>query len=119
MTYELNPVKVAQLLIKSAKNLDDATLSSLASARQNALKRQSRQSARAPVLELTPASGHSSIRWTDRLLPHSAKPWIAAGLLVAVLIAGTSYWQHVQEQQIDDTDVAILTSDLPIDVFVN
>jgi len=116
MTYELNPVKVAQLLIKSAKNLDDATLSSLASARQNALKRQS---ARAPVLELTSASGHSPVRWTDRLLPHSATPWIAAGLLVAVLIAGTSYWQHVQEQQIDDTDVAILTSDVPIDVFVN
>jgi len=116
MTYELNPVKVAQLLIKSTQQLDNATLSALANARQNALKRQSAQ---ASVLALTPTSGHFSVGWTNRLIPHSATSWVAAGLLVAILIAGTSYWQHVQEQQIDDTDVAILTSDLPIDVFVN
>lgn len=116
MTYELNPVKLAQLLLKSTNQLDNSTLSALVGARQNALMRQS---TRAPVLTLTSASGHSSVGWTGRLMPHSATPWIAAGLLVAILIAGTSYWQHVQEQQIDDTDVAILTSDLPIDVFVN
>jgi hypothetical protein len=40
-------------------------------------------------------------------------------LLAAILFEGTSYWQNVQEQQIDETDVAILTGDLPIEVFVN
>lgn len=116
MTYELNPVKVAQLLTKNVKQLDDDTLSSLASARHNALKRQL---SRAPALRLTSASGHSSGHLTGRLIPHSATPWLAAGLLVVILIVGTSYWQHVKEQQIDDTDVAILISDLPIDAFVN
>jgi hypothetical protein len=116
MSNELNPEKVVQLLIKSTQQLDDTTLSALANARQNALKKQS---VRVPVFTLTSASTHTPVRWTDRLIPHSAQPWIAAGLLAAILFAGTSYWQHVQEQQIDDTDVAILTGDLPIEVLVN
>jgi hypothetical protein len=110
MTNELDPGKIAQLLTQSTRQLDEATLSALVNARQNALKRQS---VRAPVFAL--ATG----RWTDRLMPHSAQPWIAAGLLAAILIAGTSFWQHVQERQIDELDVAILTDDLPIEVFVD
>jgi hypothetical protein len=116
MTNELDPRKIAQLLTQSTRQLDEATLSALVSARQNALKRQS---VRAPVFALTPTSAHTSARWTDRLIPHSAQRWIAAGLLAAVLVAGTSYWQHVQEQQIGELDVAILTDDLPIEVFVD
>jgi len=116
MTNELDPSKIAQLLTQSTRQLDEATLSALHSARQNALKRQS---VRAHVFALAPASAHTPARWTDRLSPHSAQPWIVAGLLVAILVAGTSFWQHVQEQQIDETDVAILTDDLPIEVFVD
>ncbi|MCG6934243.1 MAG: DUF3619 family protein [Gallionella sp.] len=116
MSNELNPVKIAQLLTKSAQQLDNATLSALEKARHKALERQS---TRVPVLTFTSASGHATARWADRLIPHSAAPWIAAVLLAAILLAGTSYWKNVQEQQIDDTDVAILTSDLPIEVFVN
>jgi hypothetical protein len=116
MTNELDPGKIAQLLTQGTRQLDTVTLTALVNARQNALKRQS---VRAPVFTLTPVSAHTSALWTDRLIPHSAQPWIAAGLLVAVLIAGTSYWQNVQEQQIDDTDVAILTDELPIEVFVD
>src|SRR5450759_4430011 len=104
MTNELDTRKIAQLLTQSNRQLDEATLSALINARQNALKRQS---VRAPVFALTPTSAHTSARWTDRLIPHSAQPWIA-GLLAAVLVAGTSYWQHVQEQQIGELDVAIL-----------
>lgn len=116
MTNELDPRRIAQLLTQSTRQMDEAILSALVNARQNALKRQS---VHAPVFSLTPASAHTSAHWTDRLIPHSAQPWIATGLLVAVLIAGTSYWQNVQEQQIDETDVAILTDDLPIEVFVD
>ncbi len=116
MTNELDPGKIAQLLTQGTRQLDAVTVSALISARQKALKRQS---VCVTVSMPTPASGHSSFRWTDRLIPHSAQPWIAAGLLVAVLIAGTSYWQNIQEQQIDDTDLAILTDELPIDVFVD
>ena len=116
MTNELDPRKIAQLLTQSTRQLDAATLSALFNARQNALKRQS---VRAPVFALTPTPAHTSARWTDRLVPHSAQPWIAAGLLAAILVAGTSFWQHAQEQQISELDVAILTDDLPIEVFVD
>ena len=116
MTHKLDPGKIAQLLTQGTRQLDAVTISALVNARQNALKKQP---VRAPVFTLTPASAHTSARWTDRLMPHSAQPWITAGLLLAVLIAGTGYWQNVQEQQIDETDVAILTGDLPIEVFVD
>jgi hypothetical protein len=116
MTNELDPGKIAQLLTQGTRQLDAVTISALVDARQKALKRQS---ARASVFALAPTSSYMPARWTDRLIPHSAQLWIAAGLLVAALIAGTSYWQIVQEQQIDETDVAILTDELPIEVFVD
>ncbi len=114
--HPLDPKKIAQLLTQSTRQLDEATLSALINARQNALKRQL---VHAPVFALTPASAHTSARWTGRLMPHSAQPWIAAGLLAAILVAGTGFWHHAQEQQISELDVAILTDDLPIEVFVD
>jgi hypothetical protein len=116
MNSELDPAKIAELLTISARQLDKATLSALADARQNALKRQS---VRKPVFALASASAHGSSHWANRLMPHSAHSWIAAILLVAVFIAGTNYWQNALDQQIDEIDVAILTNDMPIDVFVD
>jgi hypothetical protein len=37
MTNKLNPEKIVQLLTKSTQQMDEATLSALADARQNAL----------------------------------------------------------------------------------
>jgi Protein of unknown function (DUF3619) len=116
MTNELDHRKIAQLLTQSTRELDETILFALVNARQNALKRYSE---RAAVFALTPASAHPSVRWTDRLIPHSAQPWIAAGLFAAVLIAGMGVWHNVQEQQISELDMAILTDDLPIEVFVD
>ena len=116
MSDELDPGMIAQLLTQSTRQLDAVTISALVNARHNALKRQA---VRAPAFTLARASAHTSVRWADRLIPHSAQPWIAGGLLIAVLVAGTGYWQNVQEQQIDETDVAILTDELPIEVFVD
>ncbi|MEO8342231.1 MAG: DUF3619 family protein [Gallionella sp.] len=113
---KLDPKKVAQLLTQSTRQLDDATLSALGNARQNAMKKQL---VRAPFFAPTPASLHTSAGWTARLLPHSAQPWIAAGLLAVLLGIGAGYWQHLEEQQIDELDVAILTDELPIEVFVD
>jgi hypothetical protein len=116
MNNELDLKKIAQLLTQSSRQLDETTLSALVSARQNALKKQL---VRTPIFALTPASLHTSPGWSNRLIPHSVQSWVSAGLLAAVLAVGTSYWQHVQEQQIDELDVAILTDDLPIEVFVD
>ena len=110
MTTGLYPKKIAQLLTLSCRQLNGATLSALAEARRNALKRQSAHS---------PSFALSTGRWTHDLIPHSAQQWMATGLLAAMLIIGAGIFQHSQEQQINDLDVAILTDDFPIEVFVD
>lgn len=114
-TRQLDPQKIARFLTQGIKQLDEATLSALMDARQNALKRHS---VRASAFTLVPASPDNG-GWFHKLMPHPAQRWIAAGLLVAALAAGTGYWKHMEEQQIDELDVAILTDDLPIEVFVD
>lgn len=110
MTTGLDPNKITQLLTQSTRQLNEATMSALADARREALKRKSAYS---PVFTL--ATG----RWTHSLIPHSAHQWLAAGLLAAALLVVAGYWQHAREQQISELDVAILTDDLPIEVFVD
>lgn len=110
MNTQIDPRKIAHLLTQSTQQLDKSTLSALANARRNAL---AKRSARAPVFAL--ATG----RWTENLMPHTTKQWLATGLLAALLVVGTSLWQQSEEQQISELDVAILTDELPIDVFVD
>lgn len=110
MTDELNPEKIAQLLTQSTRHLDSGTIYALSNARQNALQRQT---LRAPVFTL--AAG----RWSHLLFQFPAYQWVSAGLIAVMLAIGTGYWHHDQEQQIAELDVAILTDELPIEVFVD
>jgi hypothetical protein len=110
MNTNLDPGKITRLLTLSARQLDQGTLSALSIVRQKAL---ARQSVRSPFFALS--TGHG----THRLLPNIAHPWAITALLVAALVVGTGFWHNIQEQQIDETDVAILTDDMPIDVFVD
>jgi hypothetical protein len=116
MTNDLDPGKIARLLTMGTRQMDADTVSALVNARRYALDRQS---VRASVVALNPVSAHLPTRWTDKLIPHFVQPWVAGALLIAVLMAGAGYWQSVQEQQIDETDIAILTDELPIEVFVD
>lgn len=111
MNSTLNPEKLTQLLNQSTRQLDQQTLSALGQARQNALKRQ---------LAHAPAFALSTGNWTQRLLPHTTQQWLLALMLAAVVAGGAGYWQqHNQEQQLSELDVAILTDELPIEVFVD
>jgi hypothetical protein len=38
---------------------------------------------------------------------------------VTVIVSGAGFWQHSQEQKIDDLDVSIRIDELPIEVFVD
>jgi hypothetical protein len=45
---------------------------------------------------------------------------VAAVVLLLVIVAGaTSYWDHSREYEMSHLDLAILTDDLPIEVFVD
>lgn len=109
MTDELTPKEIAQLLTYSSRQLNSGTLTALSKAREVALQRHS---SRAPVVTL--ATG----RWAHFLFPLSHQ-WMPAALLAVTFAVGVGYWHHTQEQQIDELDVAILTDDLPIEVFVD
>jgi hypothetical protein len=102
--------QIVQVLTQSTRQLDAETLSALVDARQNALRKQA---VREPALAFSTGSG------TRSLMPDSIQQWVVSGLFVAMLIVGTSFWHQVQEQQISELDVAILTDDLPIEVFVD
>lgn len=104
---QINTEQIARLLTQSAEQLNEPTVYALASARRNALQRQS---SRSPVFMLAPA------RWVTA--------GMAAGVLMVMLVGTGSYLHHEQqdqarEQQISDLDVAILTDELPIEVFVD
>mgnify|MGYP001603524821 CR=1 FL=1 len=110
---DIKPEHIAQLLTRSARQLDDNTLAALRRARSVALERQSLSK---PIFALN--TGHG----IHGLVPHSAYQWVATGiLLVIMLFGGASYWQHMQQQEHDmsHVDVAILTDDLPLEVFVD
>lgn len=109
MITRLDHNRIAQLLTQSTQQMDASTLAALASVRQNALHRQTTREA---------AFALNTGYWKEYLIPHSTQQWIAGGLLAALLTAGTGYWQHSKEQQISDLDVAMLTDDLPIEIFI-
>lgn len=108
---DVAPERIVQLLTRSAQRLDDNTAAALRQARNAALERQSH---RKPVFMLS--TGHG-MRW---LMPHSTHQRVASViLLVAILFGGLSYWQHAQENDLSHLDAAILTDDLPLEVFVD
>lgn len=109
----INPKYIAELLTHSAQQLDDNTLAALSQARQLALEKQLQSK---PVFALS--TGHG-LNW---LIPHSTQQWIATIIvLIMILFSGASYWQQIQEQEHDISrlDIAILTDDLPLEVFVD
>ena len=80
---------------------------------------------RAPQPELAGAmagAGGSSTAGGGRGFWMSAKLWIGIGLIAAAGAGYQSYQQwQVQRQitELEDTDAALLTSDLPIDAYVD
>lgn len=110
-SQEINPERVAQLLTRSTQQLDDNTAAALRRARNIALEKQL---AGEPVIALN--TGHS-IHWP---VPHSIQQWVATvALLIAILAGGISYWHDEHEYDMSHLDVAILTDDLPLEVFID
>ncbi len=106
----INHRQIAALLSRSAEQLDEDVVSSLRQARAVALQKQR---AHAPVFSLS-TIGHRA----HNLIPHTAHQWLAATVVLAAIVFGMAdYWQSTQDKQ--NLDIAILTDDLPIDVFVD
>lgn len=109
MNPELDTRKITKLLNQSAHELDANTLTALSKAREDALRKQKKSAAWA-------FAGHGMPHWQ---LPHIQHPWLLIALLVAIMAVGVDWWQDDEEIQNCETDIAILTSDLPLEAFTN
>ena len=106
--------QIVQRLNGGLDNIKQGTLYQLQSARQKALDRY--RGARQPVFGLAVAGNAASSLGSNRYF--NARYIAAAALLVLSLI-GISYWQFVVSNDIADIDVSLLTSDLPINAYLD
>ena len=106
---------IKELLETSARQIKPETLEKLRGARTRALDHQ-RVSGTIPVLSwLGPNTGKNNAfhmsRWANLAI---------VVLFVACLISGATFWHNYStEREIGDLDVAILTGDLPIHVYLD
>ncbi|HZW24777.1 MAG TPA: DUF3619 family protein [Gallionella sp.] len=108
---DIDPEQIAGLLTLATEQMDRDTLEALRRARHAALDRQT---TRAPAFAL---DGRHGLHFP---IPHTARQWAAAGLLLAALAGGAGYWQHLHHHEtMAHLDVAILTDDMPLEVFID
>ncbi len=103
---------VRQALDRSAGRIDQATLVKLREARSNAMERFDAHVAE-PVFAWAGWSG-----WAARS-HRTLYYWLAIILLVVSALNGVAYWQHVRDNDDVEADIAILTDDMPIDVYLD
>lgn len=109
--HDMTPEAIAGLLTRAAEQLDDDTVAALRRARSLALERQALSQ---PAFALS--TGHST-HWP---IPHTIHQWmVMAILLIAALAGGISYWHHAHEREMTHLDIAILTDDLPMEIFID
>jgi hypothetical protein len=114
MNTKLNTREIGQLLNRSAAQINKETLDKLHSARRTALKHQCTQQ-QAPVLAWLTEHGvihHGSTPY------HRIYNFGMAVLLVMILFGGALYWQQLSNDH-SDIDIAILTDDLPVEMYVD
>jgi hypothetical protein len=115
--------KVAALLDRGVADLKPGTAYRLQLARRAALDRAD-DPKRSAALELAGAGGSGGTvggrgGWGGRALWTSARLWIGVAIIVA---AGFGYqqWQAYQSlHDLEETDAALLSSDLPIDAYLD
>lgn len=116
MSQNFNPEQIRQVLNRSLGKIESPTLERLRDVRMQALARYDARHSTVPAFAWPGHSAHSKPGAGSHRKPYY---WIAAILLVAFLFSGTSYWRHANEHEISEVDVAILTDDLPIHVYVD
>jgi hypothetical protein len=111
MNIKLSRQEIRSLLDRSADQLNRSALDGLHAARQHALQRQ-RASMSAWLGRDGALHGHL------QLSQHSVG-WIAAAVVTTLLLLNLTYCYHSSEHDHGDIDIAILTDDMPVDVYVD
>ncbi len=111
MNTKLTHQELKRLLDSSAAGLDRETVDRLHAARRQALQHQ-RVSATTWVSQNGTLHGHLQ-------LSQRALNWIIAAIVISLLAINLNYWDRASEHDHSDIDIAILTDDLPVDLFVD
>jgi len=109
--------KITAYLDRGTAELKAGTAFKLQRARQLALSRLGEQTEQAPALALSGAGGRSS--FGERRFFADARLWIGVLLIVGGVLA-YQYWEQAQQaRDIEETDAAILASELPIEAYLD
>lgn len=107
MNIKVNQKEIAHLLDRSAERMGGATLKGLQLARQQALRHQ----------RVTPSFWRS---WDGLLFGHRrALSWSITAIAATLLLVNLTVWQHRSEHNRGHIDIAILTDEMPVDVYVD
>lgn len=109
MKQKFQPEHVRQVLDSSLEQIEPPVLSRLRQAREQAL-------ARHDAATVSRASGWAA-RWHFDTPHYKFRYFAAAAVFAVALFSGVTYWQH--EHEAGEVDVAILTGELPIEVYVD
>jgi len=115
MGIKLKIEDIQHLLNRSTSDLSPDTLDKLQRARRTALQHQqtTQQTAVHAWLSQHGVIGHHPSS------QHRALNWGVAALFAVVLVSGVSYWQHTSERDHSAIDIAILTDELPVHMYVD
>ncbi len=111
MNIKLSNKEIGGLLNRAAQQLDRPTLDELRTARQHALQNQRVAS---PAWVSRNGLLHGQLQLSQRALN-----WIIVGVVASLLVINLTYWERTYEHDHSDIDIAILTDDLPVDMFVD
>lgn len=111
MNMKLNHKEVGRLLNQSTNQLNRSTLNGLRKARQQALINQRVE---APIWVNQNGVLHGQLQLSQRALN-----WIIVAVVASLLAINLTYWDRTYEHDHSDVDIAILTDDLPVDMFVD
>ncbi len=115
MKADINTNLIKELLDTSASQLSPVTLDKLRIARTRALDHQRVQHS----VQILAWLGHYTDKHSSFHMSKLMNLAVAA-LLVACLISGASIWQsYTSENELNELDIAILTDELPIHVYMD
>jgi len=115
MGIKLNINDFRRLLDRSASDLSATTVDKLQAARRAALQHQQTKQ---PTLVHAWLAEHGIIGH-HASHQHKALNWGLATLLAVAMVGGISYWQITPERDHSTIDIAILTDELPVHMYVD
>lgn len=111
---KLNHEKIKHLLNRSVTRLDQPVLERLHNARTQALVRYEARRRASPIVAWA-----GSFAWSAAGTPQKTHILAAAVLLAAVLFGAATYWNQVEDDALSELDIAILTDELPMHVYID